>query len=61
MVIIEVATDKEPVMSIVVLQLPVVKRKTEVRPKQCPYCEGETFQPPCRDWWCPSPLPKAMS
>lgn len=44
MVIVEVATDKEPVMSIVVLQLPVVKRQTEVRPKRCPYCEGQTFQ-----------------
>jgi transposase-like protein len=31
-------------MSIVVLKLPVVKRKTEQRPKKCRYCEGETFQ-----------------
>lgn len=31
-------------MSIVVLQLPDVKRKTETRPKKCPYCSGETFQ-----------------
>ncbi len=31
-------------MSIVVLKLPDVKRKTEARPKKCPYCEGETFQ-----------------
>jgi transposase-like protein len=31
-------------MSIVVLKLPEVKRKTEERPKQCPYCEGLTFQ-----------------
>jgi len=31
-------------MSIVVLKLPNVKRKREERPKQCPYCEGETFQ-----------------
>ncbi len=31
-------------MSIVVLQLPDVKRKTEARPRKCPYCEGETFQ-----------------
>jgi transposase-like protein len=31
-------------MSIVVLKLPGVKRKEEVRPKKCPYCEGETFQ-----------------
>jgi transposase-like protein len=31
-------------MSIVVLKLPNVKRKTELRPSQCPYCEGETFQ-----------------
>lgn len=31
-------------MSIVVLKLPKVKRKTEKRPRQCPYCKGETFQ-----------------
>jgi transposase-like protein len=31
-------------MSIVVLKLPNVKRKREERPKQCRYCEGETFQ-----------------
>jgi transposase-like protein len=31
-------------MPIVVLQLPDVKRKTETRPKKCPYCQGETFQ-----------------
>lgn len=31
-------------MPIVVLQLPIVKRKTEIRPSQCPYCQGETFQ-----------------
>lgn len=31
-------------MSIVVLKLPVVKRKTEKRPKECPYCKGGTFQ-----------------
>lgn len=31
-------------MSIVVLKLPVVKRKTEGRPTKCPYCEGRTFQ-----------------
>ena len=31
-------------MSIVVLKLPKVKRKTENRPSQCPYCKGETFQ-----------------
>ncbi len=31
-------------MSIVVLKLPDVKRKTEARPRKCPYCEGETFQ-----------------
>ena len=31
-------------MSIVVLQLPSVKRKNETRPKKCPYCSGETFQ-----------------
>jgi transposase-like protein len=31
-------------MSIVVLQLPVVKRKNGTRPKRCPYCQGETFQ-----------------
>jgi transposase-like protein len=31
-------------MSILVLKLPDVKRKTEIRPKECPYCRGETFQ-----------------
>jgi len=31
-------------MSIVVLKLPNVKRKTEARPKKCRYCEGLTFQ-----------------
>jgi len=31
-------------MSIVVLQLPYVKRKTEIRPGKCRYCQGETFQ-----------------
>ena len=31
-------------MSILVLKLPNVKRSTEERPKQCPYCTGETFQ-----------------
>lgn len=31
-------------MSIVILQLPDVKRKTETRPRECPYCSGETFQ-----------------
>lgn len=31
-------------MSIVVLKLPDVKRKTEERPKECPYCDGEIFQ-----------------
>jgi len=31
-------------MSIVTLQLLDVKRKSETRPKECPYCQGETFQ-----------------
>jgi transposase-like protein len=31
-------------MSIVVLQLPDVKRKSETRPQKCPYCRGATFQ-----------------
>jgi transposase-like protein len=31
-------------MSILVLKLPDVKRRTEERPKLCPYCAGETFQ-----------------
>jgi hypothetical protein len=31
-------------MSIVVLQLPDVKRKSEIRPRECRYCHGETFQ-----------------
>lgn len=45
-------------MSIVILQLPVVKRQSEIRPKKCPYCEGETFQrwgpvrKPVRDTRC---------
>ncbi len=31
-------------MAILVLKLASVKRKTELRPKACPYCQGETFQ-----------------
>jgi len=31
-------------MSIVVLQLPKVKRQTETRPKKCKYCKGEILQ-----------------
>ena len=31
-------------MSILVLKLPNVKRRTEERPKRCPYCGGETYQ-----------------
>lgn len=31
-------------MTIVVLKLPNVKRQTEERPRQCPYCDGVTFQ-----------------
>ena len=31
-------------MSILVLKLPDVKRYTEIRPKKCPYCSGETLQ-----------------
>lgn len=31
-------------MPIVTLRLPVVKRKTEIRPRRCPKCEGEIFQ-----------------
>lgn len=31
-------------MSIVVLKLPDVKQRTAVRPRECPYCEGQTFQ-----------------
>ena len=31
-------------MTIVVLKLPDVKRKREERPRQCLYCEGETFE-----------------
>lgn len=31
-------------MSIVVLQLPNVKRKTETRPSQCVHCQGEILQ-----------------
>ncbi len=40
-------------MAILVLKLPDVKRKTEERPKECPYCSGETFQ----RWGCvPKPV-----
>ena len=44
-------------MSIVVLKLPAVKRKSEERPRKCPYCKGETFQrwgrvnKPVKDVW----------
>lgn len=31
-------------MSIVVLQLPDVKRKSEIRPQECPYCRAALFQ-----------------
>lgn len=31
-------------MSMVVLQLPAVKRKNATRPQQCPSCQGQTFQ-----------------
>ena len=31
-------------MSIVVLQLPVVKRQNPTRPTECPHCQGATFQ-----------------
>ena len=31
-------------MAIVVLKLPDVKRESQVRPGECPYCQGETFQ-----------------
>ena len=31
-------------MAIVVLRLPDVKQKSRTRPKQCPSCQGETFQ-----------------
>jgi len=31
-------------MAIVVLKLPAVKQRTEARPSQGPYCEGEIFQ-----------------
>jgi len=40
-------------MSIVVLKLKPVKRKTEERPKKCPACEGETFQ---RWGWVTKPV-----
>ena len=47
-------------MAIVTLSLPNVKRKTEIRPKKCRYCQGETFQrwgkvsKPVRDNHCHS-------
>jgi transposase-like protein len=31
-------------MTMLVLKLPDVKRKREERPRECPYCSGETFQ-----------------
>ena len=31
-------------MPIVTLRLPKVKQKTEIRPKECPYCQGAIFQ-----------------
>lgn len=31
-------------MSIVILQLPIVKRKTEIRPRKCRYCQGGILQ-----------------
>jgi transposase-like protein len=31
-------------MSILVLKLPDVKRRTDRRPRECPYCRGEIFQ-----------------
>jgi len=31
-------------MAIVLLQLPVVKRKSEIRPQKCPHYRGEPFQ-----------------
>lgn len=45
-------------MTILVLKLPDVKRRTEERPRECPYCEGEIFQrwgqvrKPVRDTRC---------
>jgi len=45
-------------MSILVLKLPDVKRSAEGRPKECPFCHGETFQrwgeteKPVRDTRC---------
>jgi transposase-like protein len=36
--------NKKPAMPIVTLRLPNVKRKTTARPRNCPYCQGETFQ-----------------
>jgi hypothetical protein len=45
-------------MTILVLKLPDVKRNREERPKECPYCAGETFQrwgqvrKPVRDTCC---------
>lgn len=45
-------------MSILVLKLPDVKRKTTARPKECPYCQGDIFQrwgtveKPVRDTRC---------
>jgi len=58
MVIVEVNHTQELAMTILVLKLPDVKRKTEERPQECPYCQGETFQrwgkvkKPVRDTQC---------
>ena len=38
------AIHEEFAMSIVILRLPDVERKTEIRPQECPKCEGEIFQ-----------------
>jgi hypothetical protein len=53
-------------MQIAVLQFPPINQETEIRPKRCPYCAGETFErwgnmlmrrrgpPPWRGWdWVP--------
>ena len=44
MVVAQTAIRQELAMTIVTLELPKVNNIEDERPKQCPYCEGKTFQ-----------------
>jgi hypothetical protein len=44
MVVAKPPSKKKLAMPIVTLQLPKVKRNTQIRPKECRYCKGQTFQ-----------------